>query len=383
MAYDEAEAAVRSLMDRAADEETGPVQVALLEQAVRMADTHGHVPLGFESRLALVRAAVFAEEPEKPLAPFAWCLAQCDRDPVTYPESRLLWEFKWVVDNAKNVARVPMTGLLAMVDDMERRYRRNGGGVRAANKSRVELAMFRGLRDEAREHYRRWDASPRDRFADCRACEQNKRVEFLAFDLQDEAALAAAAPILAGRMRCAEVPLATYRHVLLPLLRLGRVAEAMTYHNKAHRLIARKPMYVEDAADHLRFLALTGNFPRALKLLETHLPWPRSELALLRAHRFDFALSARFLLGLVAAARNGKPVSLRLPKEFPLHAESGRYDPATLSSFFADEAARLASIFDARNGTTHFADRIASDGQFAALMTPCPLRPAPPGVDPE
>src|SRR5262249_20262089 len=152
-------------------------------------------------------------------------------------------------------------------------------GMRAVWKSRMELAVFCGKKDEARACYEKWDSIRRDRYADCVACEQDKRVEFLAFDGQDERSVEAARPILQGRMSCAEIPVAPYKRVSLPLMRLGRVAEAMTYHNRAHRLIARKPMYVEDAGRHIRFLALTDNLPRALKLFETHLPWPRDAVA--------------------------------------------------------------------------------------------------------
>src|SRR5207245_3725821 len=133
-------------------------------------------------------------QPDKAVAPFAWSLAQCDRNPQEFHEQALFWPFKWVVDNTKHVARVPMTGLLAMVDDMERRFVRNGAGLRAVWKSRLELAVFRGMKDEARELFAKWDSTPRDMYADCRACEQDSRVEYFAFDGQDARAVEVAGP---------------------------------------------------------------------------------------------------------------------------------------------------------------------------------------------
>ena len=63
-------------------------------------------------------------------------------------------------------------------------------------------------------------------------------------------ALAAAAPILEGRHKCAQVPHRTYARVLLPLLRLGRPAEAMSCHRKGYRLIARNPDFVGQVGKH-------------------------------------------------------------------------------------------------------------------------------------
>ncbi|MDB5352886.1 MAG: hypothetical protein JWN86_4133 [Planctomycetota bacterium] len=367
---------VEELIERAYVAGAGPAKVAILEEAVRLSDTYGDPQLGWYARRELIEAAIFAEEPEKALAPFAWCLAQCDRDPQEFEESDLFWPFKWVVDNTKRIARVPMTGLLAMVEDMERRFLRQGAGLRAVWKSRLELAIFRGQTDEARALYAKWDSTPRDIYADCQACEQDSRVDYFIFDGQDARAVEVAGPILSGRMTCAEVPKLTYNRVMLPLVRLGRVADAMLLHQKGHRIIARKPMFVEDAAHHIKFLAVTDNLARALSLFETHLPWPRDPLASGRFDRFEFSLAARFLMER-ATAQADSPLALRLPKEFPLFQDSGRYDPAPLAAFFDSESIRLASVFDARNETAHFSERAASERSLHDLVTPCPLKPPP------
>ncbi len=148
----------------------------------------------------------------------------------------------------------------------------------------------------------------------------------------------------------------------------------MTYHNRAYRLIAPQTFHTGYAAPHLTFLALTDNLPRGLKLLETHIPWPRSGVASDREDRFDFCLSVSYLMARVASARKGKPIALRLPKEFPGHDPSSRYDPATLSAIFETEAARIGSLFDARNGTSYFRHRIDEVRGLDAMVTPCPLR---------
>ncbi len=210
---------VRELTESARRAGTGPTRVMLYEEAVRVADSHGEVRLGWSTRLSLIEAAVFAEESEKTLAPLAWCLAQSDRDPLNYRESDLLWRIKWVVDHARLLARVPRSRLEALLDDMEYRFLRQGASFRAVWRTRFKHARSRGDREAARLYYNRWNQTPRDSFADCLACEQDGRVDFLAFDGRDAEALEAATPILDGRMRCAEIPLGTYGTVLLPLVR--------------------------------------------------------------------------------------------------------------------------------------------------------------------
>ena len=66
-----------------------PEQVALAEEAVRLADAHGDVELGFQARELLIEAGAFAGFPEKALVAFTWNLAQCDRDPQRFSEQEL------------------------------------------------------------------------------------------------------------------------------------------------------------------------------------------------------------------------------------------------------------------------------------------------------
>ena len=75
-----------------------------------------------------------------------------------------------------------------------------------------------------------------------------------------------------------------------------------------------------------------------------------------------------------AATQGGKPLALRLPKEFPAFEESGRYSATALAAFFDAESARMAALFDARNGTTYFSESAASERSLHDLVTPCPLK---------
>ena len=58
---------VEELLGRAAGLDEGPAKVALLEEAVRLADTHGDVGEGFRARQELIRAATFGGLPDRVL----------------------------------------------------------------------------------------------------------------------------------------------------------------------------------------------------------------------------------------------------------------------------------------------------------------------------
>jgi hypothetical protein len=362
---------VEELRDRAGGLEDGPSKIALLEEAVRLADTHQDVGLGFELRGDLLRAATFSGSPEKALVSFSWRLAQCDRDPERFSEHDLLWEYKWVTDSLPAFPQVTRAQIDDTLADMGRRYERCGRGLQPVHKLRCLLALDLQDLPEARKHYRAWKRAGRDWGSDCLACERNHEVRYLLAAGQDEKALETAGPILAGSLRCAEIPHATLSLVLFPLLRLGRLPEAMAHHHTGYRLVARNRKFVSDVGRHLTFLALTENLARAVKLFEKHLTWALETRDLLT--RFDFYLAARFLLERFAGAGQGA-VKLRLPASFPARQEGSRYEAAGLAAWFEEALGELAGRFDARNGNDGFARRLHEARGWKKWVTPFPLK---------
>src|SRR5688572_13968343 len=86
---------VEALLEEAEGLSYAPTRVALCEEAVRLADLHNDVPLGYEARMKLVQAASFAGLSEVMLIAYTWCLARYDETPTRFDEHRLLWCMKW------------------------------------------------------------------------------------------------------------------------------------------------------------------------------------------------------------------------------------------------------------------------------------------------
>ena len=350
--------------------EYGPARTALAEEAVRLADGRNDLKEGFRTRRELASASVFAGQPEVMLVAFSWCLAQCDRDPAQFKERDLLWEYKWVVDNLPDFARVTRGQIEAALADMERRYRRCGSTMHAYHQKRRDVLRSMGDLAGAVAADAELARTRRDWLSDCLACTMDMAVGHLAALGRYEEALAAAAPVLEGRHQCAEVPHRTYARVLLPLMRLGRLAEAMSYHRKGYRLVARNPDFVSQTGQHILFLAMTENLAKGTTLLEKHLP---AALATVNeGTRFGFYRAAFFLLERLA--EQGKAsLKLRLPEAFPPRPVKGRYTTADLAGWFQSELTDLARSFDARNGNGACARRVAELQELKALVTPHPL----------
>lgn len=348
----------------------GPAKLALLEEAVRLADTHQDVALGDEVRDDLIRTATFSGYPEKALVAFSWRLAQADRDPERFPDRRLLWQYKWIAARLKNFPQISREQIDDAFNDMAQRCQRAGYGLRCIHDLRGDTAMFLCEPEEAQRHYRTWEKTPRDANSDCLACEQNHRVFYHLFLGKKEKALQLAEPILRGAMRCAEIPHITYANVLLPLLQLGQVEQAAEYHHKGYRLIATNRNFLAQIGDHLLFLALTDNLLRGIHLFEKHVSWALEVND--QRERWLFFLGARFLLSRVVESGTTS-LKLRLPKALPCYQEEGRYESAILASWLDETCRDLAARFDERNGNDGFRRRLKAQSRLKRWLTPYPL----------
>jgi hypothetical protein len=362
---------LEELLDQAGCLEDGAAKVALLEEAVRLADSRQDLETGFRARQELIRAATFSGHAEKTLVAFSWCLAQCDRHPEQFDEQDLHWQYKWVVHSLSSFPQISRAQIDAMLEDMTRRYQRVGLGERAVLRVKCKILVEAGNREAVVDLYPRLRKAARDRYTDCATCERSSDANVLFFLGELERGLEEARPVVNGSMRCSVQPHFTLANVLLPLLRLGRVQEAMQCHRRGFRLVARNSEFLEAVGEHLGFLALTDNLAKGVGILEKHLPWALETMCLDR--RFEFYLGTWLLLARMADTGR-KTVKLRLPRAFPNYQENARYEVVALKAWVDGELEDLAGRFDARNGNQYFRQRIADNHQALGLLTPCPLR---------
>jgi hypothetical protein len=364
------------LMDQADSMGPGPTQLALLEAATRLADLLADAQLGFQARTKLVEAGTFSGAPEKAMVAFSWCLAQLDRDPESYPEWKILWQYKWVVNALPVFPQVTGEQIRGALDDLARRLGRSGYGTRPVEKLRFRVARTMGDAQGFHASHATWLDTPRGSMSDCPACDLDEEVGYLADSGQDERAIARARPIIEGKSRCRTVPHTTMARLLAPLLRTGRGDEAAALHLKGYRLILRNRDFLEEVGRHVEYLALAGNLAKGIKLFQSHLPWALETFD--GYDRFVFSTSSLLLLDLLKASGKDS-VRLRLPSTFPIFEESGRYSTEALAGWLDSDAADMARRFDARNGNDWFARSLEEGRGRQAPVIPFPPRGPGPG----
>jgi tetratricopeptide (TPR) repeat protein len=365
---------VEELMDRAARLRHGEAKVMTLEEAARLADTHGDLELAFTVRDELIDAATFGGFPDKALVAFAWCRAQAKKNPERFEPEMLLWKQKWVVGRLDDFPHVSRKQIQDALNDIEQEYARVDAGKRAILKLRYQAARDLGEEAEAQRYWDQWIEAPRDHLTDCRACDLDDEIDHHIDRGEYAKALEKARPILEGRSSCAEIPHLTYGSVLYPLLKLGRLEEARDCHLRGYPMISRNRDFLAAVGEHIEFLALTDNLSRGLTLFEKHLGWALDHASW--RDRFTFHMAAGFLLSRVVAEGRGT-LSLRLPKAFPLYQRQGTYAAGELHGWVETQAQEIAGRFDTRNGTDRFQKLLERTRRLDRDVHPFTLDAAP------
>lgn len=337
---------VRSLIDQSWEMPYGAAQIALAEEAIAQADALGDDDLRFDARMAATNSYQHGGEPAKGFVTFSWCLAQHDQDPARFGhhEHLLLWYFKYMVHSLTRFPEVPLERTYQILDDMQRRFSAGGHSLQTVHKHRWLVAMHIGDRQAAQRHYEQWQAAPRDSNSDCRGCDPTDQVWHLSQQGRYEEAIALTGPVLAGRLTCAEQPQAILTQLLIPYLRTNRFDEARSAHHTAYRAIRRGVANLSDLADHLHFLAVSGNEAYGLELIARHRSWldkpptPYGEMW--------FSAAAALVMG-----RMGEQEHTEL----------------------AQRALALAHRFDQRNGTTYQSEQVTACLEAEPIVARLPL----------
>jgi tetratricopeptide (TPR) repeat protein len=329
------------------------------------------VPL-VHALLELQEAYTYGSEPRKSPVVFARLLTLFDEQPDVFDERlrhMLFWRFKWVANALRALPEMPLASLRQWLTEMRDRYEKADLGLQPYYGQAYQLAAHVG--EDTTLAYELWAGRTRTRFSDCEACEICERALYHLTAGDDERALGAWEPVLAGKESCQEEPARSVSHALMPLLRTGRPDRARELHLVGYRSCRRNPSMSQEVGRHLEFCALTGNEARGLELLAEN------------RNLFDEVDSPLDLLGFLT----GVEVLLRRVEllghgELPAAGYAGRtWTVAGLRAEVCGRADDLAARFDARNGTTAHADRRRARLDRAPLLDTLELTLRPRRLD--
>lgn len=331
----------------------------LCEQAVRLADAHQDIELGVEGRLQMIELGVFSGCTDRVLPAMGWVLAKTDDDPELYDAAHphvLMWSYKWIASNLTDFPTIPLEKIDEVLQDLSRRYDDFGYDERAVCSARVRSYLGLGFAGKLRPAFERWNELPRGEMSDCHACEINVAVQcHLLWDDIDEAVLVAE-PLLNGKLSCAEVPYATYCHLMLPLFDSGRVELAQDLQRRAQKQIQKVPGDRGKVGDQMALLALTGEANRAVRLLDNNLT-PLLAMTEVEQHERFFTGAAVLMHALLKAGEQA--ITLRDHRDFPVASgEDRKYDVQELATWFTDRTRQIAEQYDQRAGNSFRLDRL-------------------------
>ncbi|WP_335936761.1 hypothetical protein [Streptomyces sp. PTD5-9] len=326
----------------------GRTRTVTAEELVEAAEQFAEPAPLVDALFELQEAYTYGSEPRKSPVVFARLLTLFDEQPDVFDERRrhtLFWRFKWVANALLALPEIPLASLRQWLTEMRDRYEKAGLGLQPYYGQAYQLAAHVG--EGAHLAFELWAGRSRTRLSDCEACEICERALYHRAAGDDERALDAWEPVLAGKESCQEEPARSVSYALLPLLRTGRVEPARALHLAGYRSCRRNPSMSGEVGRHLEFCALTGNEARGLELLAENrnlFDEVDSPLDLL-----DFLTGVEVLLQRVEFLGHGG---------LPAAGYAGRaWTAAGLRAEVRGRADDLAARFDARNGTTAHTDR--------------------------
>ncbi|BCU75710.1 hypothetical protein [Luteolibacter sp. LG18] len=331
----------------------GSAKVEAARELWNLASRDEDPSLRFEVLGEILQAALFGGATDFFLALMPQ-MARLKRDhpeavnPFTY-----LWRFKWLTHNLENYPEVPLDRIRQAEAEYERELRNAGGSERTAIYIRWKNAIAMGRLDDTDPLREQFLSMQRDEHADCLACEADELVRDAARRGDHAEACKRAKAILAGWMRCAEVPHLTLPHLAISAELNGEPDNALSHHRKGYPLIRSNIQFVGEVGIHMAYLAASGQIERGTRLLKTHIGWleqnrnPKSH--------YHFLLGATAVCQALAGKQQGA-VKLPLPSKWLVAWGDKPLSPADLAERFEQEGRTLAAAFDRRNGNSWHSD---------------------------
>ncbi len=340
----------------------GDEKIALLLEAVQLADSLGEVEQAFEIRHDLMEAANAWGRPEHELVAFAWCLAKLDADPETFDEWQhsILWTYKRVLSTLWSFPHISTTQIESALADFKKRLEATQNSLGTYHEFALRYALHLGDAARIEAEYSAWRKfSPQD--LDCQACWLHLEVQYNIWHEKYAEAIAKAERLFSRRApSCNRVPHVTHASILEPLLRLNDFAATKVHHH-AFRKIAKDEAFLRVASINLAYLAYANNVLEATKFLEKHLPWAFRTLNL--ESRFE---SLRDTLPLFARFKQygiGQ-INLQWDKENPLYQGQTEHQVVALEAAVLEHMKTIAAQFDSRNQSSRFGQRIGFDADL-------------------
>ncbi len=371
---------LEELINEASTFPPGLQKIQAFERAIAEAEVVGEPDVAFKLRSDLINSAVFNGQGDRAIVAFASYLKHADQNWTTINPRDVLWKYKWILNALPGLPQIPKAKILDMISDLSRRVEAAGYSQRPVFYNRWHTHLEMGDFEAAGAEMQKWRSAVKDGLQDCEACETNGEVSFLAETFNNEKALEIARPILEGRLSCTSIPQSTLGNVIRPLMRLGRIDEAVKVAERGYRLTSKNELFLNKLSEFLLVATHTNALIRAKRIFSKHAIWALKTGFHSRRLRFNAAASA-FLKKLaydklndtsneasgVKKRKATSSVRLQLPSEHPLYQPDAKYDISVLANWYQNEAEKLAELFDQRNGNHYVTQCLKETYELAGV----------------
>jgi hypothetical protein len=326
-------------------------RIALLKQAINLADVHNDPEWGFDLRLDLIRDEKNTSRCNESIPAFVWILDAYDKNPELFDEKDFLWEYKWMLGSVRRNSAISLEQIDSIFEDFKTRLLRNGYSLRPYYTSKVHLAFLLGNPDDAQKYLAIRNRTARDEMTNCRACELDDDVE-LEFRLGNfDKALTVGNSLLTKKITCTHMPFGCYCTCVQYFRKAGDMEKAYEYFQKAEADLSEltDTSQIAETGIMLRFLT---DFDRekAWTFFEQYAHWNVDS-----EEYFDFLFSINALPLL-----NGEGCRvLNVHHSLPWYRVDNTYTLKEIYIYYYNKAKDLAERFDKRNRNRYFSEQLA------------------------
>ncbi|MDR2563420.1 MAG: hypothetical protein LBC98_05690 [Prevotellaceae bacterium] len=326
-------------------------KIALIKQAINLADAHNDIEWGFDLRLELIRDEKDTSRCDESFPAFTWILDTYDRNPDAFDESEFLWEYKWMLGAARRNSSISLEQIESIAEDYKVRLQRNGYSLRPYYAAKTHLAFFLDDMKAAKTYIELRDKELRDDMANCHACELDDNIELELRLGNFDKALAVGNEMLTKKVTCTHMPFSAYCACIKYFHKAGEMKRALEYFNKAEEDLA--------ALDDTSQVSEIGNMIRFLTDYDREKAWnyfaQYAHWSVDSEEYLDFLFSVSLLPLLSEEGSRTMQVSPSLS----WYRADDTYKLDELYNYYADRAKILANKFDARNGNDYFNRQLA------------------------
>jgi hypothetical protein len=332
-------------------------RVRILQKCIQKAQQWKDEDLEFQVRLAYVHQVNWLHKKEKAIAVFPWLLQYIDRKGSDWDKELTLWYYKWVIMSLPEFAHISLNRIEALFDDMERRYKDFGAGVRVIHYFKMSYYAKAGQMDKAAEHMRAYlnDNTTSD-LDDCKACQYSNTISLLLGQQNYPAAIEKFQPLLKKEVSCKEVPNLTYPRMALAYHLNGEPEMAQQMDVEAGKHVELDKPQLEPIGHLLLYYAQVNALQKARKVLEKQWHFcfrKQPEYNLLWFYAgFEQVLRKAQSNGIVQIDfQSEEPIPVALPflKDNTLHI-------ATAIPWIEEQVNDLIAKLDQRNGNRYYTE---------------------------